>query len=182
MWYIKCVEKGQIVTARSIHIFSFKLISRTLPEGLAHLKFVFYNPMDTVPLETKLSFVFLTNLEGVDASLKKWAPIYPHTYLRKKRYRIVSHQNYLSKLSIEESYHCCFAIPPFTCAVVTFQESVIAVSLLAVVCPVGRFPATEKLKESLLASCAVIDILADVLTVTFTSNGPTKIFGGKFSA
>ena len=56
----------------------------------------------------------------------------------------------------------------------------IAVSLLAVVCPVGRFPATEKLKESLLGSCAVIVILADVLTVTFTSNGPTKIFGGKF--
>ena len=64
----------------------------------------------------------------------------------------------------------------------TFQESVIAVWLFAVVCPVGRFPVTEKLKESLLGSCAVIDILADVFTVTFTSNGPTKIFGGKFSA
>ena len=84
-----------------------------------------------------------------------------------------------SEMCIRDS--CCFAIPPFTCAVVTFQESVIAVLFFSVVCPVGRFPATEKLKESLLGSCAVIVILADVLTVTFTSNGPTKIFGGKFS-
>ena len=57
----------------------------------------------------------------------------------------------------------------------------IAVWLFAVVCPVGRFPATEKLKESLLGSCAMTDILAEVFTVTFTSVGPTKIFGGKFS-
>jgi len=28
----------------------------------------------------------------------------------------------------------------------------------------------------------VTDILANVFTVTFTSVGPTKIFGGKFSA
>ena len=53
--------------------------------------------------------------------------------------------------------------------------------LLAVVCPAGRFPATKKLKESLLGSCAVTDILAEVFTVRFTSVGPTKIFGGKFS-
>ena len=54
--------------------------------------------------------------------------------------------------------------------------------LLAVVYPSGRFPATKKLKESLLGSCAVTDILAEVFTVTFTSVVPTKIFGGKFSA
>ena len=83
---------------------------------------------------------------------------------------------------MKNSYYCCFAISSFTWAVVTLQESVMAVWLFAVVYPAGRFPATEKLKESLLGSCAVIDILAEVFTVTFTSVGPTKIFGGKFSA
>ena len=65
--------------------------------------------------------------------------------------------------------------------VVTFQESVIEVWLPDVVYPAGKFPETEKLKESLLGSSAVIVMVANVLTVTLTSVGPTKIFGGKFS-
>lgn len=56
------------------------------------------------------------------------------------------------------------------------------VLLLNVVYPAGRLPETEKLKESLLGSSAVIVMVADVFTVTLTSDGPTKIFGGKFSA
>ena len=57
----------------------------------------------------------------------------------------------------------------------------IEVWFVDVVCPAGRFPATEKIKESLLGSCAVIVIVADVFTVTLTSVGPTKISGGKFA-
>ena len=57
----------------------------------------------------------------------------------------------------------------------------IEVWFVDVVCLAGRFPATEKIKESLLGSCAVIVIVADVFTVTLTSVGPTKISGGKFA-
>ena len=53
--------------------------------------------------------------------------------------------------------------------------------MLDVVYPAGKFPGTEKLKESLLGSSAVIVMVANVLTITLTSVGPTKIFGGKFS-
>ena len=69
----------------------------------------------------------------------------------------------------------------FTLAVVTLQESVIEVWLLDVVYPAGKVPETEKLKESLLGSSAMIVMVANVWTVTLTSAGPTNIFGGKFS-
>ena len=58
----------------------------------------------------------------------------------------------------------------------------IEVWFVDVVCPAGRFPPTEKIKESLLGSCAVIVIVADVFTVTLSSVGATtKILGGKFA-
>lgn len=64
---------------------------------------------------------------------------------------------------------------------VTSHTSDIEESVVDVVCPFGRVPLTEKVIVSLLGSCATIVTFAVVLTVMFSSVGPTKIFGGKFS-